>query len=155
MDIRRADHADLDDIIRIGDQVLARHATDYPEEFVYPMDDGAMRGFFGKAKHEIIVACGDDGTVLGYLWFERQDRRRNAFKFAKKRLYVHHVGVDGAAQGRGVGTALFDHVTAVARGEKRGELALDFWNSNTAAHGFFAARGFEPTQLVFVRRLTS
>ncbi len=158
MDIRHADYTDLGDIVRIGDQIQAQHAADYPEEFVYPMDQAAVRAFFMKVlddgpKHEIIAACGDDGTVLGYLWFERQQRRANVFKHWRKRLYVHHVGVDATSRGKGVGTAMFDHVNAAALAEGRTEIALDTWSRNEAAHGFFAAQGYKQTQLILTRRL--
>jgi ribosomal protein S18 acetylase RimI-like enzyme len=66
------------------------------------------------------------------------------FHFAKRRLFLQQLCVDGDHRRHGVASALMDHAARLARENSVEEIALDTWSANGTAQSFFHARGFEP-----------
>ena len=150
--IRLAKHSDLDDLIRLNDQIQRQHAEQYPEEFRYPADPNGVRDFFvsllDSENNTVIVACESDRTVA-YLYYELHEIPQNTFKFAKSRYYIHHVLVDESVRRSGTASALFEWVEKDARDNGVPQIALDTWMLNEDAHKFFERKGFQLTQLLF------
>jgi ribosomal protein S18 acetylase RimI-like enzyme len=152
--IRDAVDADLDPLIRLNAQVQRLHAQVYPADFKLLTDEGEVRDFLAsvmrQTDHTILVAQ-VDGAVVGYAWFEIQDRPQTPFTWAKKRVFLHHICVDSGHRRLGVGSALITGVEERALAGGIGEVALDMWSLNNPTQSFFKSCGMEIYRL-FLRR---
>ena len=152
MDIRIATASDLDDLVRLNDQIQLQHAQQYPEEFKYPADQIEVRAFFEsliKSDTNTVLVATSENVVYAYLYYETHRIPENTFKFAKDRFYIHHILVDVSVRRSGTATALFKTVEEHARSEGIGNITLDTWMLNKDAHVYFEQIGFEVTQLLF------
>ena len=156
MSIRPATTNDLPDLVRLNDQIQLQHVEQYPSEFKYPVEPHLVSEFFAmlvsSTSNEVIVAF-DDENVLGYLWYETQEKAESPFKHAKLRFYIHHVCVDSRVRRGGVASALFDRVEQEARIASIAEIALDTWSMNKEGQDFFARQGFERIRLIYSKKL--
>jgi ribosomal protein S18 acetylase RimI-like enzyme len=152
--IRNADDVDLDALIRLNPQVQRLHAQVYPADFKSLTGEGEVRDFFASAMrrtHHAILVAQVHGAVVGYAWFEIQDRPQTPFTFAKRRVFLHHICVDSGHQRMGVGSALITRVEAHALAAGIGEVALDMWPLNDTAQAFFKSCGLK-TYRLFLRK---
>jgi ribosomal protein S18 acetylase RimI-like enzyme len=91
------------------------------------LDVGDPRArFLEEAREEEVLVALDDGQLVGLAAFYRPD------------TYLHSLYVDPSAHGRGVGTALLDHVQSLSRAP----LSLKVQALNAAARRFYDRRGF-------------
>ena len=152
--IRNAVDADLGALTRLNAQVQRLHAQVYPADFKSLTDEGEVRDFFASAMrrtdHSILLAQ-VDGAVVGYAWFEIQDRPQTPFTWAKKTAFLHHICVDSGHRRLGVGSALIIRVEEQALAAGIGEFALDMWLLNDTAQAFFKFCGLE-TYRIFLRQ---
>ncbi|HTB88659.1 MAG TPA: GNAT family N-acetyltransferase [Steroidobacteraceae bacterium] len=155
--IRNAVDADLVALIRLNSQMQRLHAQIYPADFKSLTDEGEVRDFLVSAMrrtdHTILLAQ-VDGAVVGYAWFEIQDRPQTPFTGAKKRAFLHHICVDSGHRRLGIGSALITRVEERALAGGIGEFALDMWSSNDTAQAFFKSCGLE-TYRIFLRKQTA
>jgi diamine N-acetyltransferase len=154
--IRNAVDADLDALIRLNAQLQRLHAQVYPADFKSLADEGEVRDFLVSAMrrsdHTILLAQ-VDGTIVGYAWFEIQDRPQTPFTWPKKSVFLHHICVDSGHRRLGVGSALINRVEERALAGSIGEFALDMWSLNETAQAFFKSCGLKPYRL-FLRKET-
>ena len=156
MKIRAATRSDLEDLVRLNDQIQWQHANQYPHEFKYPADKEKVAEFFERLidsdSNTVVVVC-DKDQPIAYLYCELQRIPQNTFKFAKSRYYIHHILIDETVRRTGIASALFEWVEEQARGRGVSEIALDTWMLNKEAHEFFERKGFHLTQLLFSKAL--
>ena len=154
--IRNAVDADLDALIKLNAQVQRLHAQLYPADFKSLTDEREVRDFLvstmRQTNHTILLAQ-VDVAVVGYAWFEIQDRPQTAFTWPKKRVFLHHICVDSGHRRLGVGSALITRVEERALAGRIGEFALDMWLLNDTAEAFFKSCGLE-TYRLFLRKQT-
>jgi len=154
--IRNAVDADLDALIRLNAQVQKLHAQVYPADFKSLTDEGEVRDFLVSAMrqtgHTILLAQ-VDGAVVGYAWFEIQDRPQTPFTWPRKRAFLHQICVDFGHRRLGVGSALITRVEDQALAAGIGEFALDMWSVNDTAQAFFKSCGLK-TYRLFLRKQT-
>ena len=154
--IRNAVDADLDPLIRLNKQVQELHAQVYPADFKSLTDEGEVRDFLAsvirRTDHTILLAQ-VDGAVVGYAWFEIQDRPQTPFTWPRKRVFLHHICVDSGHRRLGVGAALITRVEERALAGGIGEFALDMWLLNDTAQAFFKSCGLQ-TYRLFLRKQT-
>ena len=152
--IRNAVDADLGALIKLNAQVQKLHAQVYPADFKSSTDEGEVRDFLAsvmrQTDHTILLAL-VDGAVAGYAWFKIQHRPQTPFTWAKKRVFLHHIGVDSGRRRLGIGSALITQVEERARAAGIGEVALDMWSLNDTAQAFFKACGMQ-TYRLFLRK---
>lgn len=156
MNIRNATDADLPEILRLNDQVQKQHADQYPGKFKYPTVTQEMEEFFGRIldsdSNKIIVIL-KEHKLIGYLWYEIQEKPENAFKNGLKRFYIHHVGVDKESRRSGAATSLFEWVVAKAQAASIDEIGLDTWLLNKEAQSFFEHQGFKREKIIYSKNI--
>jgi ribosomal protein S18 acetylase RimI-like enzyme len=154
--VRMATEADLDVLVALNQVVQSLHAALYPEDFGAVVDAAAVRTRFAALLHEPrneLVVAALDGSVVGYVWIERQVRPPSPFYHRRDRIYVHHLAVARDARRHGVAASLFRHVEQRAQAEGITDLYLESWADNRDAHAFFAAQGFTRLKVMFRKRL--
>ena len=147
IETRIADASDVDALARLNGQAQRLHATLYPKDFKTQVNEAELRSFLRAALARDgtrWLVAEIEGSAVGYAWLEVQIRPETPFRFAKRRLFLHQLCVDGDHRRHGVASALMDHAARLARENAVEEIALDTWSANGTAQSFFRARGFEP-----------
>ena len=150
MNLRKATVQDSELLSRLNLDVQQVHAEHYPAVFKAPQDEAFAVPFFSSLLqdpeiHIFIVEEGGEGQ--GYIVCREMRRPENAFTYASYYLYIDAIGVRPAAQGRGLGAALISRARSLAEELGAERLALDSWDFNASAHGFFEHQGF--TRLIY------
>jgi ribosomal protein S18 acetylase RimI-like enzyme len=105
--------------------------------------DGELLDIIADDERPIFVAVDDDGEVLGYAFCMYEDYAGDTVRTPIRTLYVDDICVDGAARGRHVGTALYEHVIAWAREQGFYNVTLNVWECNPGARAFYDAMGMQ------------
>lgn len=85
-----------------------------------------------------VFAAMRDGAVVGVAGVRPME-----LLYCGRILQIDDLVVSDAKRSTGVGKALVDHVKAVARNERRGEVHLDSGLGRAEAHRFYDREGFE------------
>lgn len=154
--IRPALPSDVGLLALLNRDVQRLHAEMEPDVFKPDADDEEVAAFLAArlalpGNHMRIADA--PGSPKGYIWFEVQERSETPLKFARTRIYIHHLSVQAGARRQGIASALLDHVEGEASVRGIMHVALDTWAANAAARSFFSARGFTPFNVSLGRRL--
>lgn len=147
--IREAREHDLDDLVELLGLLFSLESDFAPDPEKQRQGLALM---LGKGPRVVLVAISSDdgaGRVLGMATAQLVISTAEG----GPALLVEDVVVRPEARGRGVGRALIARIEAWGRrlGSTRLQLLAD--RHNTGSHGFYAACGFSPTNLVCLRRL--
>ena len=82
----------------------------------------------------------DDGGVLGYAFCIRKTAPAGVMH-PRTELYIDDLCVDEGSRGRGIATALYDHVCTVARQLGCRFVTLNVWCGNDTAMAFYQKCG--------------
>ena len=146
--IRRAEISDIPDILRLLVQVCNVHQDIRPDIFkrdgVKYTESDLMELLRDEARP---VWCAvENGVFLGYCFCQWEEHPDGSVGFARKELYIDDLCVDEAARGKGVATALFRHVTAVAKAAGAKFITLNVWEGNSALR-FYEKMGMKPRKI--------
>ncbi len=149
--INKAQSADIADLVRLNGVVQDLHSQLSPDIFRSDWQSSDLKVFWADRLDDqnsrILIAKIDDHAV-GYIWFEVQTREQDALHLRRRQIYVHHIAVDETMRGEGVGATLLDQAEMEADRAGISKVVLDAWASNSAAQGFFSARGYDPVNIV-------
>ncbi len=142
--IRRACNGDIPRIAELLYEVNEVHHRGRPDLFRHGQrkyTDDELSSILSDEKAPVFVA--DDGeVVLGYSFCVIEEHGGNMTDI--KTLYIDDICVDENARRRGVGTALFRHVTEFARAEECYNVTLNVWRCNPGAEAFYRSLGMGP-----------
>jgi diamine N-acetyltransferase len=156
LEIRPACDSDIPPLAAIYRELHELHVGLRPDVFLPAGEDDlrqSLAQLLSQAGFHVAVAC-DPHAVVGYAVYEVRVRERNAFMAARSVVHLHHMGVAGVSQRRGIGRALVAHVQSEA--EKLGIdcVGLNFWSANASAKAFYESVGFRVArEVVELRRL--
>jgi ribosomal protein S18 acetylase RimI-like enzyme len=154
--IANATQADIPDILRLNLEVQSLHASLAPQNFLQDCDEQELFEFWraqlNTPRHKVRLAK-MGGGIVGYLWFELQERPKTPFNPPRTRLYIHHIGVAASVRRSGVGEALIAQLHAEARALGVSDLLLDTWAANSSARAFFQKAGFKDLNIVMAKHL--
>ena len=147
--IRRAEIADIPDILRLLVQVCNVHQDIRPDIFkrdgVKYTEPDLMELLRDETRP---VWCAvEDEHFLGYCFCQWKEYRDSTVMMDRRELYIDDLCVDEAARGKGIATALFRHVTAVARAEGATFITLNLWHGNSALN-FYEKMGMRPQKTI-------
>ena len=137
-EIRRARPEELEEVGRTTVAAYTAYLDEDGEsDYVTHLRDAARR----DREAELWVAVDDDGTLLGSVtscpegspWRELSQRGEGEFRM---------LAVDPAAQGRGVGTALVNHVVDAFRAQGAHAVVICSMTTMGGAHRIYRALGF-------------
>jgi ribosomal protein S18 acetylase RimI-like enzyme len=95
-----------------------------------------------------VLVADEDGAVMGFA--SGEERRHWS---GDPELYVGELAVDPQYEGRGVGRALIDAVTAYAKQLGLVTITLDTGAANTNARAFYKRLGFEEEDVKLTKRV--
>lgn len=144
MPVRAATPDDCAAIARLNEVVQQHHADALPDLFK-PASAGGLpesRILDLMRRDGVFIALAEmDGNAAGYVYAEVVRRPDSAQRYAMDLIYIHHIAVLPALQGRGVGRDLVDHVKSRARTENIATVRADIWSFNEGARSFFRSCG--------------
>ena len=146
MNIRFAAPGDIPALIRLLQQVGQVHHQIRPDLFragAQKYDAQALEDLLADPGRPIFVAE-EGGRVLGYAFCIHQIVENDPVLMDRKSLYVDDLCVDEACRGRGVATALYDHLCGYARAKGFQAVTLNLWAGNETAQRFYLSRGMQP-----------
>ena len=148
MEIRRAEIRDIPGMIALLQQVGDVHHTIRPDIFrvgAQKYDEAALELLLQDENMPIFVAD-EGGFVAGYCFCQIRAYADSGVLTDRKELYIDDLCVDETARGKGVATALFRHVTAVAKAEGAKFITLNVWEGNSALR-FYEKMGMKPRKI--------
>ncbi len=139
--IRPANETDIPFIREQYIRVEHTGAPHWREGAASPYTDAWIEEVIGKRPDDqaILVAVDEAGTRLGYTWV----LTLTDFDAIEPRGHIAGVGVDAAAQGRGVGRALVAAAETWCRDQRLSEVTLHCYIGNERAHQLYEHLGFE------------
>ena len=146
--IRRAEISDIPDILRLLVQVCNVHQDIRPDIFKrdgVKYTESDLRELLTDESRPVWCAV-EDGHFLGYCFCQWKEYRDSSVSTDRKELYIDDLCVDETARGKGVATALFRHVTAVAKAEGAKFITLNVWEGNSALR-FYEKMGMKPRKI--------
>ena len=152
--IRRAETADIPDILRLLVQVCDVHAEIRPDIFKWggvKYTEAEISQILSDANRPIWCAV-EDGKFLGYCFCQWKVYRDSTVFTDRKELYIDDLCVDETARGQGVATALFRYVTDIAKTEGMDFVSLNVWHGNSALY-FYEKMGMTPRKTILELRL--
>lgn len=144
--IRRAGAADVPGLVDLLLQVCAVHAEGRPDLFVMgsrKYTDAELCALLTDDSKPVFVAV-EEGHVLGHAFCVVEDFRGSNNMQPVVTVYIDDICVDEAARGRGVATALYQHVVEFARGLGAHNVTLNVWSCNPGARAFYEKMGMVP-----------
>lgn len=146
--IRRAEISDIPDILRLLVQVCNVHQDIRPD--IFKLDgvkytESDLRELLTDESRPVWCAV-EDEHFLGYCFCQWKEYRDSSVSTDRKELYIDDLCVDETARGKGVATALFRHVTAVAKAAGAKFITLNVWEGNSALR-FYEKMGMKPRKV--------
>lgn len=103
-----------------------------------PLPDAPAAAFFGDDDAGDVLVAEVDGTLVGYA----RTTHPTPLPASRGVLMINGLGVDPAAQGRGVGRALVEGVQALARERGMWKVTLRVLGPNAGARALYERCGF-------------
>jgi len=154
--IRRATHADLPQIGRLGALLVAQHHEFDSRRFL-PATDRTKEGyarFLGTQLDEpdaAVLVAALDGGVIGYAYVAVESYDYMTLRGPAGLL--HDIIVDPERRRHGVGRALLEAVLEYVRQRGLEQIVLSTAERNEAAQRFFDSVGFRRTMVEMTREL--
>ena len=148
-DVRRANAGDVPGLVDLLLQVCAVHAEGRPDLFVMgarKYSDAELCALLTDKTKPVFVAV-DGDRVLGHAFCVIQDFRGSNNMQPVVTVYIDDICVDEAARGKGVATALYQHVIEFARGLGAHNVTLNVWSCNPGAQKFYEKMGLIPYKI--------
>ncbi|HUO98885.1 MAG TPA: GNAT family N-acetyltransferase [Rhizomicrobium sp.] len=117
-----------------------------------PQDAARLRAVYRlslAAPHQRYVVAEEEGTIAGFCSLTVKNSLWQEGLLAN----VDELVVEESRRGQGIGRALLDHVTAIARERGCARVELDSAFVRTEAHRFYEALGFEKRAYLFSKPL--
>lgn len=151
MNIRRASEKDIDNLIKLLQEVLEIHANIRPDIFISGTTKYTRSDLLEKLANDeepIYVAVDENDEVMGYAFcaLKQQPFSTNMVPF--KSLYIDDLCVDSNYRGQHIGEQLFEYVKAEAKRLGCYEITLAVWDGNDGAERFYDRIGFKTKERI-------
>jgi ribosomal protein S18 acetylase RimI-like enzyme len=154
--IRRATHADLSAIGRLGALLVRTHHDFDPRRFIAPtrQTEPGYASFVGTQLEEpkvVVLVAVQHEQVIGYTYAGLEGRDWMALRGPAGALY--DIVVEPRHRGHGVGRMLLDATVALLESLGARQVVLSTAERNEHAQRLFARAGFRPTMVEMTRDL--
>lgn len=145
--IRKMEPGDTERVLELLLQVHAVHAAGRPDLFLpggRKYDKADLEKILTEEDKAVYVYTDEQDTVQGYAFCERRMTETRNSRPGRRIWYIDDLCVDEKERGKGIGSALFDHVKQAALAEGFDSVELNVWNFNAPALAFYTALGMKP-----------
>ncbi len=145
MDIRFAMPQDRDSIVSLLAQIGQLHYQGRPDIFrqdALKFDEQAFLALLQDKDRPVLVAV-EESRVLGYAFCVRKVIQNHPVLADESSLYIDDLCVDEAVRGKGIGTALYEAVVALAKEMGVRRITLNVWAFNESALAFYQKCGMK------------
>jgi ribosomal protein S18 acetylase RimI-like enzyme len=154
--VKRATHADLPKIGRLGALLVEEHYDFDPRRFLAarPGTPDGYASFIGaqlEDSDKAVLVADDSGNVIGYAYAAVEGYDYMALRGPAGVL--HDIIVDPEHRGRGVGRLLLDAALEFFRSRGVPRVVLSTAERNEAAQRLFASKGFRRTMIEMTHEL--
>ncbi|MBQ5334800.1 MAG: GNAT family N-acetyltransferase [Oscillospiraceae bacterium] len=149
-EIRRAQPADIPDIIRLLYQVDMVHHNGRPDLFRGPAtkyNEQELKAIIADDSTPVFVYADDSGTVRGHAFCILQQHKCSAVLTDIRTLYIDDICVDEACRRQHIGERLYRTVLDHARALRCYNVTLNVWTCNPAAQAFYEKCGMKPQKI--------
>lgn len=144
--VRRAEKKDIPDLLRLLVQVDMVHHRGRPDLFRGPATKYSgeeLEALLEKEESPVFVCTDARGQVLGHGFCILQHAGGQLMQ-PHDTLYIDDICVEESARGKGVGEAIFRHISAYARDLGCYNITLNVWSCNPGAMRFYEKLGLQP-----------
>lgn len=134
---------------KLGDIMQDHHKKLYPEFFKPYNEKEIMHHFqeiFKNPKQQIFLWIDDQEEsepIAAYLWLEEEALTETVYRYGYTRLYLHHVLIMPAYQGKGLSKVLLKFADDFATEQGISQLELHYWSQNEIAKNLYPQLGYE------------
>lgn len=147
MDWTIGETAEVAPLVPLLAQMHAIHVAARPDLFRLPPDHSAyaaeLEGMLGDGM-TAVVAEGPGAAALGYAVLAIEERAASALCLPRRWGVLHHVAVDAAWRGRGIGAALLAEAVERARAAGASHVSGSHWAFNDASAALMRRAGLSP-----------
>ncbi len=144
-----ADQAEL--LLPLLDQVQALHVAAMPSIFhadATPEEKAAFLRHWLDAENIFArVARLSDGALIGYAIYELQHRQQSVLTRSNVSGFLHHIAIDAAYRGKGVGGQLLAQVQEDLRAQGAKDIYTEYFCFNAASAALMRSTGLEPLRV--------
>ena len=146
MNLRRAERADIHQLIPLLNDLDQMHQVWHPDMFV-PLPEGRttddVLDLLKNPEGEVWVAE-SEGAVTGLVYLEHREFKDLLVVRERKFILVDMLVVDARRRGEGIGKMLMEKAKEVAVENGCSELQLKVMAGNAQARGWYEGLGYEP-----------
>lgn len=143
MEIRLAKTEDIPGLLELLRQVGQVHHELRPDIFrdgAQKYDATDLQALLEDSTRPIFVAV-EEGGMLGYCFCIHKSCKDHSVMLDRKELYIDDLCVDETCRGKGVATALFEHIRGYASEQGFDVITLNVWCGNDRAMAFYKKMG--------------
>ena len=143
MEIRLAKTEDIPGLLELLRQVGQVHHELRPDIFrdgAQKYDASDLQALLEDSTRPVFVAV-EEGGILGYCFCIHKSCKDHSVMLDRRELYIDDLCVDETCRGKGVATALFDHVRSYAAQQHFDVITLNVWCGNARAMAFYKKMG--------------
>lgn len=134
---------------KLGYVMQEKHKEMYPN-FFKPYDEEAILHYFQERfknpKQQVFLWMDDQQEseqIAAYLWLEEEAVAETVYRYGYTRLYLHHVLIMPAYQGKGLSKELLTFADNFAKERDISQLELHYWSDNERAKKVYQQLGYE------------
>ena len=152
--IRRAEEKDINDILKLLEQVNLVHYLGRPDIFKpntkYNYDELVK---IINNNDKVIFVYEMDNKVVGYCFTIKIQHLNNNLLTDIKTLYIDDLCVDKEYRGNHIGESLYKYVLSYAKEQDYYNIELNVWELNKGAKAFYKKLGLTPLKTTLEQKI--
>ncbi|MHB1083398.1 MAG: GNAT family N-acetyltransferase [Thiobacillus sp.] len=156
MQIRKATHADLNEVCILADQIALLHNAKAPDVFAPPAGIDRDREFWATCvspPEGMMWVALSSGSIAGFITAKLTNTHAISFLQPRTICKIGTIVVASQYKRRGVGRALMVSVEKWARQEGADEIRLEVFDFNLQAAAFYQALDFVPQSHILAKSI--
>ena len=147
--IRLANELDIDDIIKLLDEIREIHHNIRPDLFKdsgYKYNKDELTNIINDKNTPIFVYV-ENNKLLGYAFLKIIDNKNSNVLTPIKTIYIDDLCVTSSYRGNNIGHKLYDYVINYAKEINCYNVTLNVWCGNDKAIKFYESLGLKPQKI--------